>query len=143
MSGILKKIFSNTGQQLAETVGNVLDNLTTTNEEKSLAKERITQVVNNSLDKLMELQAAVMTTEMQGNWLQRSWRPIVMLTFVVLLILRWMGFTQNVDLQMELKLMDLIELGLGGYVIGRSVEKVADTVTKNVDMPFLKKKDRA
>ena len=31
----------------------------------------------------------------------------------------------------------------GGYVVGRSVEKVATTVTKNVDMPFLKKKNRS
>ncbi|MGV8134072.1 MAG: hypothetical protein AB2L20_02570 [Mangrovibacterium sp.] len=38
--------------------------------------------------------------------------------------------------------MDIIELGLGGYVIGRSVENISKTVTRNIDLSFLKKKDR-
>ena len=79
----------------------------------------------------------------QGNWLQRSWRPLVMLAFVILLIIRWTGISQHpIDLSLELKLMDIIELGLGGYVVGRSVEKVASTVTQNIDIPFIKKKNR-
>jgi hypothetical protein len=66
-----------------------------------------------------------------------------MLVFGALLVIRWLGLVDhNIDLQLELKLMDILELGIGGYVIGRSVEKVAGKVTENIDMPFLKKKNR-
>ena len=36
----------------------------------------------------------------------------------------------------------LLELGIGGYIIGRSVEKVARDVTQNSDITFLRKRDR-
>lgn len=97
-----------------------------------------------NLNGLAQAQSEVLKTEMKGNWLQRSWRPLVMLSFVVLLIIRWTGISNHpIDLSLELKLMDIIELGLGGYVVGRSIEKVASTVTQNVDLPFIKKKDRS
>lgn len=131
-----------TGTAIKE-VGSVIDNLTTSNEEKNAAKAQLTGIVVEALNGLADAQAEVLKTEMKGNWLQRSWRPLVMLAFVVLLIIRWTGVsTHPIDISLELKLMDIIELGLGGYVVGRTMEKVATTVTQNVDMPFLKKKNR-
>lgn len=47
-----------------------------------------------------------------------------MLTFVALVVAKWLGFTDGgVTEAVELELMRLIQMGLGGYVIGRSVEK--------------------
>ncbi|WP_320169507.1 holin family protein [Maridesulfovibrio sp.] len=95
--------------------------------------------------KLMELQQAgqladlesrvkVMLAEMSGNWLQRSWRPILMLTIIAIvannylfypyLTLFWTGAPH---LELPEQLWALMELGLGGYVVGRSAEKVAKT----------------
>lgn len=126
-----------------EKVGNVVDNVFTNDEEKSEAKKQLTEVVLNSLNRMAEVQGEVIKTEMQGNWLQKSWRPLIMMAFGVILICKWFGFTDgNIDHELELKLMDIVQLGLGGYVVGRSAEKIASTVTQNVDLPFLKKKDR-
>lgn len=36
----------------------------------------------------------------------------------------------------------LLEIGIGGYVIGRSVEKITDKVTDKIDLSFMKKKNR-
>lgn len=139
----LKKI---TGKLIGDTIdkaGGIVDNLTVSDDEKSEAKAKLTSIVTDSLNSLQEAQAEVLKTELSGNWLQRSWRPIVILTFVFLLCVRWLGLTNNhIDLQLEIKLMDIIELSLGGYVIGRSLEKVTSKVTENIDMPFLKKKNR-
>jgi hypothetical protein len=67
------------------------------------------------------------------SWLARSWRPITMLTFVALITADWLGFTAaNLTPEMKLKLYDIIQLGLGGYVIGRSAEKVLPTVMKTL-----------
>ncbi len=76
--------------------------------------------------------AEVVRTEAQGqSWLQRTWRPITMLTFVALIVARWLGWSApNLGEAEVLKLWDIVEIGLGGYVIGRSAEKVLpDLVT--------------
>ena len=126
-----------------KAVGDIVDNVFTNDEEKSEAKKQLTQVVLKSLNDVAEVQGEVIKAEMQGNFLQKSWRPLMMLTFGVILVCKWFGLTnESIPLELELQLLDIVKLGLGGYVVGRSIEKVASTVTENVDMPFLKKKNR-
>jgi len=63
------------------------------------------------------------------HWLAACWRPILMLTFGGLIVARWFGWAAPDLSQAEyLKLWDIVQLGLGGYVIGRSVEKVAPSI---------------
>lgn len=63
------------------------------------------------------------------NWLASSWRPILMLTFGALIVARWFGWAApNLSEAEYLKLWSIVELGLGGYVIGRSVEKTMPAV---------------
>ncbi len=53
------------------------------------------------------------------SWLQRTWRPITMLVFVGLIVARWLGWSApNLGEAEVLKLWDIVEIGLGGYVIG-------------------------
>ena len=52
-----------------------------------------------------------------------------MLTFGGLIVARWFGWAAPDLSQAEyLKLWNIVELGLGGYVIGRSAEKIAPTI---------------
>jgi len=79
--------------------------------------------------------ADIVKTEAAGGFLASSWRPITMLVFVGLIVARWFGLAApNLAEAEYLKLWDIVQLGLGGYVIGRSVEKimpqVADLVGK-------------
>jgi hypothetical protein len=49
-----------------------------------------------------------------------------MLTFLGLIVAKWLGWTApGITEALELKVFDIIEIGLGGYVIGRSLEKAA------------------
>lgn len=80
---------------------------------------------------LAELNAAVqvLLAESNGNWLQRSWRPILMLTFGGLIVARWFGFSApNLGPDEYLELWGIVKLAMGGYVIGRSVEKTAPAI---------------
>lgn len=139
MAGILDFLKGNA----IDAIGKVVDNVITNDDEKSKAKKELTEVVLKSLNEVANVQGEVIKKEMEGNFLQKSWRPLLMLTFGTILVCKWFGLTDgNIDYELELKLMDIVQLGLGGYVVGRSVEKVAGTVTANIDMPFLKKKDR-
>jgi hypothetical protein len=59
--------------------------------------------------------------------MQHNWRPITMLTFLVLII------CDSFDL-LAFRLADqawtLLQIRLGGYVIGRSAEKIAPMMAK-------------
>lgn len=77
--------------------------------------------------KLKELEAAasVITAEAQSeSWITRSWRPITMLTFVALVAAHWLGFTAPNITQAEIiGLLDIVKIGLGGYMVSRGAEK--------------------
>jgi hypothetical protein len=74
--------------------------------------------------------ADIIKTEAQSqHWLAAIWRPIVMLTFCGLIVARWFGWAApNLSEAEYLKLWSIVEFGLGGYVIGRSVEKIAPSI---------------
>lgn len=123
-----------------------LDGLFTSDEERLEAKTKIYQlqgtVIGSMLEyesRLAQMQADVIQTEAKGeSWLQRSWRPLVMLTFTALIVARWLGWAApNLTPDLEQTLFEIVKIGLGGYVIGRSAEKVA----KSIDFGSTKAKD--
>lgn len=70
--------------------------------------------------------AAIVAEATGESWLQRNWRPVTMLTFTGLVVAQWMGFTADgITPEIEAQLLDIVKVGLGGYVVGRSAEKVA------------------
>ena len=71
----------------------------------------------------------VKTEAASSHWLAANWRPLVMLTFAGLIVARWFGLAAPELSEAEyLKLWSIVEFGLGGYVVGRSVEKVVPSV---------------
>jgi hypothetical protein len=63
------------------------------------------------------------------NWLASSWRPITMLVFVALIVARWFGWAApNLAEEEYLMLWEIVKIGLGGYVVGRSVEKIVPSI---------------
>lgn len=74
--------------------------------------------------------AGIVQAEAQSaNWLTAAWRPITMLIFVGLICARVFGYTSaHVSDTEYMQLWDLVKLGLGGYVIGRSAEKMVPGV---------------
>ena len=74
---------------------------------------------------ILKAQAGVVMAEANGqSWLQRSWRPITMLTFLILVVLDSFGV---LPFRLAKEAWGLLKIGLGGYVIGRSAETVAKT----------------
>ena len=81
---------------------------------------------------LIKASAGIVKAEAQStSWLTRSWRPITMLSFLGLVFSWWFGYTPpNVTEAQISDVFDLIKLGLGGYVIGRSGEKIVKEYKK-------------
>lgn len=76
-------------------------------------------------------QADIVKTEAaSSHWLAANWRPVLMLVFGGLIVARWFGWAApNLSEAEYLKLWSIVEFGLGGYVVGRSVEKIAGPIT--------------
>ena len=138
------KLIKGSATELTKSVGDAIDGIITNDEEKLEAKAKLTEIVTSKLTDVAEFQKEVLVTEISGTKLQRSWRPIVMLAFAFIVVYTYFiapvfGLTKT---ELDPFFWEMLKLGLGGYVIGRSVEKVADRVTKNIDVTFLKRKDR-
>nr|BDD48028.1 hypothetical protein 1 [Halomonadaceae bacterium] len=78
---------------------------------------------------LIQGRAQAVTAEAQGEGaLQRNWRPMTMLAFVGLIGAHWLGWTSDTLTEGEVVLvLEIVKVGLGGYVIGRSAEKITRT----------------
>ena len=116
-------------------------------EEAKLKVQRLLftfkDAVLNYESQLLDSQASIIIAEAKGeSWLQRNWRPITMLTFVFLIfhnsaLVTWFGLA---PIPIEPDLWDVIKIGLGGYVVGRSGEKIyKEKVKKDVKIHLLKK----
>jgi hypothetical protein len=56
-----------------------------------------------------------------------------MITFVALIVARWFGWAApNLSEAEYIKLWSIVEFGLGGYVVGRSVEKIAPSIAQAI-----------
>lgn len=67
------------------------------------------------------------------NWLERSWRPILMLTFgFIVLYAKFLGPVLGLTIPpLEDGFWGLLQLGIGGYVVGRTGEKMMDSFTSS------------
>ena len=94
--------------------------------ERAKAKAALLEQQQKGELQHIEASMSVIISEAKGgSWLQRSWRPLTMLTFVGLIVAKWLGMTApGVTEAIELELLGIIKVGLGGYIMGRSAEKV-------------------
>ena len=94
-----------------------------------------TQLIGQAGQQL-EAQMQVILAEAQGeSWLQRNWRPVLMITITAIvannyLLAPYLGAVFGTGLQLPLpeRLWDLMTLGVGGYIAGRSGGKIASAV---------------
>jgi hypothetical protein len=96
------------------------------------AEHQFTLGVMQHANQIEQAAADIVKAEAQSShFLAANWRPITMLVFVGLVVARWFGWSAPGLSEAEaLKLWDIVQLGLGGYVIGRSAEKVVPALAE-------------
>lgn len=114
-------------KEILSPLANLASEFITDKDKRIEFQTRIYMAINDLSRALLDAQSKIIVAEAQGeSWLQRNWRPVTMLSFVSLIVARWLGFVApGIDKELELELMRLVQIGLGGYVVGRSVEKTA------------------
>ena len=121
--------------EIFKPAAELIDNLHTSEEERLEIKQKMFELQVNAFNKaeeyeqeLLKAKASIIMAEAQGeSWIQQNWRPITMLTFLVLVVADSFGL---LAFRLAEQAWTLLQIGLGGYVVGRSVEKLVPKVTE-------------
>ena len=127
----MKKILEFFSANVIGEVGKVIDNLFTSEEERINDKNKVFKILQEKELELQRMQTDVIIAEAKGNWLQRSWRPILMLSFgFIVIYVKFIAPLFDLKIpELENEFWNLLQLGIGGYVVGRSAEKIAENIT--------------
>jgi hypothetical protein len=122
----------------------LVDNLHTSTEEKLQQKAKLLEIKAKLLEiqveflkeglayeqeQLKQRAAIVLAEAKSDSFLTSNWRPITMLTFLALVVADQTGL---LAFRLAPQAWTLLQIGLGGYVVGRSAEKVVPTLMKSL-----------
>ena len=125
---ILTKIFSAGAGELVKSVGGVIDNLHTSEEEKLEAEQKIKELVASYEVQMEKEISSRWNADMNSDsWLSKNVRPLVLVFLVVSTVLMIFIDAGTINFVVEAKWTDLLQLVLitviGAYFGGRSLEK--------------------
>jgi hypothetical protein len=120
--------------QIFKPAMEMIDNVHTSEEEKLTKKAQLLELQTSFLNDALEYEieqlksktAIILAEANSQSILARNWRPITMLTFLALVVADSFGWLAN---PLADQAWTLLQIGLGGYVVGRSAEKVTSGIT--------------
>ena len=126
---MLGKIFSGGTAELVKGVGGVIDNLTTSKEEKLEAERKIKELVSNHEVEMEKQITERWSMDMNSDsWLSKNIRPMTLVFLVVSTVLIIFIDAGVISFEVKDTWVDLLQLVLitviGAYFGGRSLEKV-------------------
>lgn len=116
---------------LLPVVSSVLDRVLPDTVEKDKVKAELQAQMLQHSSEIEKAAASVVVAEAKGeSWLQRNWRPVTMMSFVVIIInnyiavpwLQTLGLPA-VSLEIPPDMWSLLQIGIGGYIVSRGAEK--------------------
>ena len=125
---ILGKIFSSAAGDLVNSVGGVIDDLVTTDDERLAAKAKLKKIVLEHEAKMEQNITDRWTADMNSDsWLSKNVRPMVLIFLIICTMLLIFIDAGAVSFEVEDKWTDLLQLVLitviGAYFGGRTAEK--------------------
>jgi|TARA_Y100000114_G_scaffold57661_1_gene52786 hypothetical protein len=125
----LKKILNILGGSAIEKIGNVVDNLSTSDEERLAARKAIKELLLKAESDAQDQVTRRWESDMRSdNWLSKNIRPLICVFLTVIFVVLSM-FDGNIG---EFKIQDsyvpiyqtLLITVYGAYFAGRSIEKI-------------------
>ena len=126
---MLGKIFSGGAADLVKGVGNVIDSLHTSGEEKLAAENKIKELIANYEVEMEKNITSRWKADMNSDsWLSKNVRPLVLIFLVICTMLLIFVDAGKLNFNVKDSYIDLLQLVLitviGAYFGGRSLEKV-------------------
>lgn len=116
---------------LIPALTSLIDKLIPDPQAAAQARQKLAELDQaGQLTELSEAVKVIVAEASSGSWLAANWRPLTMLSFVSIIVNNYILFPYlqllfgtGVQLDIPPDMWDLLKLGIGGYVIGRTVEK--------------------
>ena len=137
VGGFLSKILGAGARATIESIGNTIDKINRSDEKLEMQlkyKQLLIEVEGaylNYENKLLESKSRIIETEAKGeSWLQRNWRPVLMCIcmFIVFNNYVLVPYFNLPITTLDDHIWTLMDLGVGGYVAGRSLEKISENI---------------
>ncbi len=134
--------------KIIDSIGAVIEKTGEAFDKNFTSKEEVLKTVKEAQDKLLEIKQSIILAEANGTKMQRNWRPTLMYAFgfiicydsVISPILFHLWSIPRPELTPEF--WNVLQLAIGGYVIGRSTEKVLPGVSSVAKDIISKRKAR-
>lgn len=117
---------------LIPLVGKLIDRAVPDKKQAAELTYKVTEQLHSLSQEELKGAVNIILAEASGGVLQRNWRPLTMLSFVGIVIYSAIGPSMfglpAVDMSgIPPQAWQVMMLGIGGYVVGRSGEKIAKT----------------
>lgn len=134
----LLSIISNPLNDMLKSASEIISRFVPDPQAKLAANLELAKLAQQSQQGLIDAEKAyvaaqsqVITAEVQSqSWMARNWRPLLMLTFTYIIahnfVIAPLFSIHAVDIPPNM--WELLKLGMGGYIIGRSAEKIVPDV---------------
>lgn len=120
---------------LAKMLFSTIDKAIPDKDQAEKLKFQLNQQLLKSSTEELKAAASIVEAEAKSNWFVSSWRPLLM--YVLIFILIWnfilgpiikIVFGSVITFELPGDVWTLLQIGLGGYVVGRSGESIARTL---------------
>jgi hypothetical protein len=137
LGGFLSKILGTGAKEAVDSIGNAIDKIDKSDEKLELQlkyKQLLIEIEGSYLNyesKLLDNQTKIVESEAKGeSWLQRNWRPMLMCICMFVIFNNYVLVPYfNIPVAvLDDHIWKLMELGVGGYVAGRSLEKISENL---------------
>lgn len=134
MPNFIGKILGLGAKETIDAIGNAIDKIDRSDEKLALQLRYRQLLIDmegaylNYENKLLEKQSLIVEAEAKGqSWLQRNWRPILMFIcmFIVFNNYVLVPYFNLPSVLLDERIWGLMEMGITGYVAGRSLEKIS------------------
>lgn len=135
--GFLSKILGTGAKETVDAIGNAIDKIDKSDEKLEMQlkyKQLLMEIEGTYLNyenKLLESQSKIVEAEAKGDsWLQRNWRPMLMVICMFIMLNNYVLVPYfNIPVAtLDDHIWRLMEMGVTGYVAGRSLEKISDNL---------------
>lgn len=119
---------------LAPLLGDIVKRLLPDQDKAGDIEKEIKLALLEHTDSIEALRGKIVMTEASSaNWITSAWRPILMMVITLIIACNYLLFPiirifypEMITLELPIELWTLLQIGVGGYVVGRSGEKMVD-----------------
>ena len=104
------------------------------NLQEKLKADLNMQLLTSGTEEL-KASARIVEAEAKAGWFASSWRPLLMYILIGILVLNYIIspivlalFSKKIGIELPSDVWTCLNIGLGGYVVGRSGESIARTL---------------